>query len=622
MHGGTVAVISQGEGCGSTFIVDLPVYTNDNNTSSIHASGGSYTSPKVTKSSALPNPLFTPSKRQQHHQNNTDIHNQSVAHGDIFNNPKIMSSFSNNSSPSHGSLDFQRMNINISMNKDVHRIRSNNRFFGNSDNKNDDNDGFGSIHNDDNNHSSYHLLSLQSNEEKKTDDDFPRQNEQNSYSELCQHESSNFDEPEQNHKDEREEEKELKDECEIEEENVTNPVVTQLGSKNDRAQHDEPTQTDYHICLSSSPSPSSSNTVSRESVTSSYHSAVTTTASSGTSASSITAPELSLSSVLASQTFVDCESSSIVTLPRLNEHSFSTRGLDYDQDAVLRMLTSSNSTKHSTYSNNNMYPVQENEEYDDGHNNDNEGSGKYRINCMYSEFDEVGDGSSMNTNINGSNSDNDLIDRNISSSDIVFSNNSSNKSTKPLNRVYSFTNAAMAQSFMLSSAKPSPLHSARTDTTHSSSSSRCSTARDQLNTFRKTSSIRPMRFLVVDDSSASRKMLSKLLVSCGHSVAEAKDGLHCLEMCHCSRTFLNESKNIAPTLLYDVILIDDAMPNLSGPEAVIILRRNVIKTLIIGLTGSTDEVTRNKFINSGANEVLTKPLDIDKLTAILNCHLI
>jgi CheY-like chemotaxis protein len=109
-------------------------------------------------------------------------------------------------------------------------------------------------------------------------------------------------------------------------------------------------------------------------------------------------------------------------------------------------------------------------------------------------------------------------------------------------------------------------------------------------------------------------MVSRLLMPMGFKVTEAKDGLDCLKRCHCS-------PNVATRLpddlvMYDAILIDDSMPNMHGPETIVVLRRNGYHRLIIGLTGSVDNETKVKFTSAGANEVLTKPLDMDKLKQI------
>ena len=143
---------------------------------------------------------------------------------------------------------------------------------------------------------------------------------------------------------------------------------------------------------------------------------------------------------------------------------------------------------------------------------------------------------------------------------------------------------------------------------------------------------RQRHVMVVDDSAATRKMLIRLLVPLGFKVTEAKDGLDCLRLCQCPciisvngsqntiESSLSNNNNNSTTIEYDAILIDDSMPNMHGPEAIAILRRHGYHRLILGLTGSIDEETKLKFTSSGANEVLTKPLDMDKLKQVLNLY--
>ena len=109
--------------------------------------------------------------------------------------------------------------------------------------------------------------------------------------------------------------------------------------------------------------------------------------------------------------------------------------------------------------------------------------------------------------------------------------------------------------------------------------------------------------LIVDDSGPTRRMVARRLTPLGFEVTQANDGLECLELC-------------GRTITYDVILMDDAMPKLTGPEAVTALRAQGYSGLIIGVTGSADSNTFSKFKLSGANEVLTKPLDVDKFQHI------
>eukprot|EP00596_Hydrurales_sp_CCMP1899_P003723 CAMPEP_0119040616 /NCGR_PEP_ID=MMETSP1177-20130426/10622_1 /TAXON_ID=2985 /ORGANISM="Ochromonas sp, Strain CCMP1899" /LENGTH=834 /DNA_ID=CAMNT_0007005877 /DNA_START=938 /DNA_END=3442 /DNA_ORIENTATION=+ len=108
-------------------------------------------------------------------------------------------------------------------------------------------------------------------------------------------------------------------------------------------------------------------------------------------------------------------------------------------------------------------------------------------------------------------------------------------------------------------------------------------------------------FLVVDDSAPTRKIVKRVLGYQGHRAEEALDGVDCLRK-------VEESKDS-----FDVILMDDNMPHMSGPEAANALRRKGYKGVIVGVSGNTLEEDVKRFLDSGASFVLPKPLDIEAL---------
>lgn len=99
------------------------------------------------------------------------------------------------------------------------------------------------------------------------------------------------------------------------------------------------------------------------------------------------------------------------------------------------------------------------------------------------------------------------------------------------------------------------------------------------------------RILVVDDSSSNRRILQKQLQNAKFSVEVAVDGSEALEKIKDSST-------------YDLILIDNHMTVMHGPETVRRLRKRGIQTIIIGITGDSDDPV---FLQSGVNDVIVKP---------------
>jgi CheY-like chemotaxis protein len=102
-------------------------------------------------------------------------------------------------------------------------------------------------------------------------------------------------------------------------------------------------------------------------------------------------------------------------------------------------------------------------------------------------------------------------------------------------------------------------------------------------------------------------MTENLLSRYGHSTQTASDGLEFLSKINC------DTDNNVVLYNYDVVLMDDNMPNLCGPDACKIARDRGYKGVIFGVTGNKDPVQISNFISQGANQIFSKPLDLDKL---------
>ena len=113
-----------------------------------------------------------------------------------------------------------------------------------------------------------------------------------------------------------------------------------------------------------------------------------------------------------------------------------------------------------------------------------------------------------------------------------------------------------------------------------------------------------MNFLIVDDSAPNRKICARVLTRQGHTVAEAVDGDDCLRVVESAE---------AAGRHFDIILMDDNMPNLSGPQTSKILRECGYTGMICGVTGNTLPQDVENFMRHGASVVLPKPLDLTEL---------
>lgn len=123
---------------------------------------------------------------------------------------------------------------------------------------------------------------------------------------------------------------------------------------------------------------------------------------------------------------------------------------------------------------------------------------------------------------------------------------------------------------------------------------------------------RVIKVLVVDDSPATRKIMMRILINKGYVVHTAQDGIECLRI-------VNEGiKNGEAD--YSLIIMDDCMPNLSGPATAKLLRVNNYTGIICGVTGNTSIADISNFKNHGATLVLPKPLNIGLLDGIVKGH--
>ena len=138
---------------------------------------------------------------------------------------------------------------------------------------------------------------------------------------------------------------------------------------------------------------------------------------------------------------------------------------------------------------------------------------------------------------------------------------------------------------------------------------------------------RRLRVLIVDDTASIRKITAKLLTSLGFDVEEAVDGLAFLQKMDINAPIKreNNSGKYSPAIasvggknkVFDVILMDDNMPNMCGPDATAAARAAGYTGLIIGVTGNTYDAQLENFTARGADMVFTKPLDIQKFQEVI-----
>jgi len=109
------------------------------------------------------------------------------------------------------------------------------------------------------------------------------------------------------------------------------------------------------------------------------------------------------------------------------------------------------------------------------------------------------------------------------------------------------------------------------------------------------------RILIVDDEKPIVTLLAQTFEQEGHEVATAKDGIDCM----------NQMAAFRP----DVVIMDIMMPKLDGVDTTRLIRRNsnYEDTLVVALSARSDEETRVRMKDAGANIFMRKPFVIAKL---------
>ena len=116
------------------------------------------------------------------------------------------------------------------------------------------------------------------------------------------------------------------------------------------------------------------------------------------------------------------------------------------------------------------------------------------------------------------------------------------------------------------------------------------------------------KVLVVDDNKLNIKIASKLLSEYKINIVEALSGIECIEKIDLGEKF-------------DLILMDDMMPNMSGTETMKKLKEKGVETPIVVLTANAIEGMRENYLSEGFNYYMSKPIDKQELEKVLNMYL-
>ena len=114
------------------------------------------------------------------------------------------------------------------------------------------------------------------------------------------------------------------------------------------------------------------------------------------------------------------------------------------------------------------------------------------------------------------------------------------------------------------------------------------------------------RILIVDDNKVNLKVASRLLQDYRCIVDTLDSGFACIDKINMGAT-------------YDLILMDDMMPKMSGVETFKKLKENPeFKIPTVALTANAISGMKEKYINEGFSDYLSKPIDKSELNRVLS----
>ena len=113
--------------------------------------------------------------------------------------------------------------------------------------------------------------------------------------------------------------------------------------------------------------------------------------------------------------------------------------------------------------------------------------------------------------------------------------------------------------------------------------------------------------LLAEDCPSNQHLISTYLLKAGASVEIVENGLQALQR--------------ATTGHYDLVLIDIQMPVMDGLTAIRKLREAGFRRPIVTITANAMKEDKDKALAVGANDYLTKPVDVVKFYAVLKEYL-
>ncbi len=116
------------------------------------------------------------------------------------------------------------------------------------------------------------------------------------------------------------------------------------------------------------------------------------------------------------------------------------------------------------------------------------------------------------------------------------------------------------------------------------------------------------KILVVDDESHVVRLLQKFLASKEYEVHTATNGMEAIE----------KVKEVNP----HIVLLDILMPGMGGMDCLKEIKRLNPKTVVVMVTAVIDEELAKRALQLGADDYITKPLDLNYIETVVLVKLI
>ena len=125
----------------------------------------------------------------------------------------------------------------------------------------------------------------------------------------------------------------------------------------------------------------------------------------------------------------------------------------------------------------------------------------------------------------------------------------------------------------------------------------------------KVIDIKGARILLVDDNELNIKVATTLLKKYDLNIDSCTNGFDCIEK-------INSGNQ------YDLILLDDMMPRMSGKETLTKLKQiNNFNIPVVALTANAIEGMKEEYLKSGFNDYLSKPIEKKEIERVLRTYL-